>query len=204
MINQIHHWHESLIFQLFAVRSGGATGITVKGPTENDTLTFCMEDKGSMQSIKFSPDKKLLAIQRTENSKCIEFISFANNQPNANDIIVHHSKSAVVYGFVWVHNKEVVLISNTGVEIFSVNVDKKQLKSIKSMNLSIDWFSWCSSGNLAVLASDKGMILTPILIKHGGVITKLPKIECTLRSSFEYHSVNEKMAIFCCCNFREK
>lgn len=138
-----------------------------------------MEDKGPMQSIKFSPDKKLLAIQRTENSKCIEFISFVNNQPNMSEIIVHQSKSAAVYGFVWVHNREVVFISNTGVEIFTVNVEKKQLKSIKSMNLSIDWFSWCSAGNLAVLASNKGMLLTPILIKHGGVITKLPKIECS-------------------------
>lgn len=162
--------------QLFAVRSGGATGITVKGPTENQSLTFCMDDKGSMRSIKFSPDKKLLAIQRTE--KCIEFITFDNNQPNVKDVIVHQSKSTTVYGFVWIHSREVVFISNTGVEVYTVNVEKKQLKSIKSMNLTVDWFSWCPTGNLAVLASNKGMLLTPILIKQGGVITRLPKIEC--------------------------
>lgn len=139
-------------------------------------MTFCMEDKGAMRSIKFSPDKKFLAIQRTE--KCVEFISFVNNQPNINDIIVYQSKSTIVYGFVWVQNKEVVFISNTGVEIYTVNAEKKQLKSIKSMNLSVDWFSWCPAGNLIVLASSKGMLLTPILIKQGGVITRLPKLEC--------------------------
>lgn len=169
---------------MFAVRSGGATGITVKGPTENQTLTFCMDDKGPMRSIKFSPDKKLLAIQRTE--KCVEFITFINNQPNVNEIIVHQSKSTIVYGFVWIHNKEVVFISNTGVEIFTVNTDKKQLKSIKSMNLTIEWFSWCPTGNLAVLASNKGMLLTPILIKQGGVITRLPKIECMFEWKIVY------------------
>lgn len=59
----------------------------------------------------------------------------------------------------------------------------KQLKSIKSMTLTTDWFSWCPMGNLAVLASNKGMLLTPILIKQGGVITRLPKIECMILNS---------------------
>lgn len=150
----------------------------MKGPGKDETLTFCMDDKGPMRSIKFSPDKKLLAIQRDE--KCVEIITFVNNQPNVNEIIVHQSKSTIVYGFVWIHNREVVLISKTGVEIFTANVEKKQLKSIKSMNLTVDWFSWCPTGNLAVLASNKGLMLTPILIKQGGVITRLPKIECML------------------------
>lgn len=167
--------------QLFAVRSGGATGVTVKGPTENDTITFCMEDKGEMRSIKFSPDRRILGIQRGEKS--VEFVSFVGNQPNVNDIIVFQSKSTIIFGFVWVHNKEVVFISNTGIEIYTVNVDKKQLKSIKSMNLTTDWFSWCPAGNLAVLASNKGMLLTPFLLKQGGIITRLPKIECKLSGS---------------------
>lgn len=185
--------------QLFAVRSGGATGITVKGPSENNTLTFCMDDKGPIRSIKFSPDKKLLAIQRTE--QCIEFIKFVNNQPIANDIIVHQSKSTIVYGFVWMHNKEVVFMSNTGVEIYTVNVEKKQLKSIKSMTLSMDWFSWCPTGNLAVLASNKGMLLTPILVKQGGIITRLPKIECMLPNSIISHLIRKLNEHYVC---REK
>lgn len=110
-------------FQLFVVRSGGATGITVKNLTENKTLTFCMDDKGVMRSIKFSPDKKLLAIQRTDKS--VEFIKFENNQPNVNDIINYQSKSTIVHGFVWIHYKEVMFVSNTGVEIYTIN-EKKQ------------------------------------------------------------------------------
>lgn len=134
-----------------------------------------MEDKGPMRSIKFSPDKKLLAVQRTET--CVEFISFENNQPIINDMILYKGKSSIIYGFVWIHNREVVFISNTGVEIYTINVEKKQLKSIKSMNLSINWFSWCPIGNLAVLASSNSMLLTPVLIKQG-IITRLPKLEC--------------------------
>lgn len=163
--------------QVFAVRSGGATGITVKGPTERDTITFCMEDKGSMRSIKFSPDMKILAVQRTETS--VEFINFIGNQPNVSEVILHKSKSSLIHGFVWLQNREVVFISNSGVEIYSINVEKKNLKSIKSMNLNINWFSWCAAGNLAVLATSNSRILMPTLIRQG-LITKLPKLECKI------------------------
>lgn len=49
--------------RLLTVRSGGATGIVVKRPSKNDTLIYCMKDKGSIRLIKFSLDEKL---QRTE------------------------------------------------------------------------------------------------------------------------------------------
>lgn len=130
-----------------------------------------------MRSIKFSLDMKILAVQRTES--CVEFVPFTNNQPNVSDIITYRSKNTKIYGFVWLHSKEVVFISNGGVEIFFVNTDKKQLKSVKSMNQSINWFSWCPSGNLAMLASNNGMLLTPVLLKQTA-ITKLPKLECKI------------------------
>lgn len=163
--------------KVFAVRSGGTTGIVVKGQSEKATFTFCMEDKGLIKSIKFSPDMKILAVQRTISS--VEFVLFNNNQPNVNDIITYKSKNSEIFGFVWLYSREreVVFISNGGVELYSVNADKKQLKLVKSLNQSINWFSWCPVGNLAVLASNKGLLLTPVLLKQS-VITKLPKLEC--------------------------
>lgn len=57
-----------MIFKVFAVRSGGVTGVIVKGPTEETNTSFRMEDKGPVISIKFSPNQKVLAIQRTKTS----------------------------------------------------------------------------------------------------------------------------------------
>lgn len=173
------------------MRSGGTTGIVVKGQSERSTFTFCMEDKGPMRSIKFSPDMKILGVQRTES--CVEFVLFNNNQPNVNDIITYKSKNSEIYGFVWLNNRdrEVVFISNGGVEIYSVNVDKKQLKLSKSISQSINWFSWCPTGNLAVLASNNGLLLTPVLLKQG-VITKLPKLECTWDLYISIGWINEE------------
>lgn len=121
---------------------------------------------------------KILAVQRTE--PCVEFVPFnnVNNQPNVNDTITYKSKSSEIFGFVWLKNREreVVFISSNGVELHTINVEKKQLKLIKSLNQSVNWFSWSPVGNLAVLASNNGALLTPILIKQS-VITKLPKLE---------------------------
>ncbi|KAL9904700.1 regulator of MON1-CCZ1 complex protein bulli [Glossina fuscipes fuscipes] len=160
--------------QIFAVRSGGTTGVVVKGPSEDKVISFCMNDRGPIRSIKFSPNNQILAVQRRENS--VEFICFQGDQPSLENIIVHQVK-ALVYGFVWVHNRECALISNAGVEIFTIITEKNQVKSLKSMSMSIKWFAWCSESNIAILSTtDSNHTLMPILIKQKS-ITKLPKLE---------------------------
>lgn len=84
--------------KVFAVRSGGATGIVVKGPrADSETYSFCMDDKGPIRSIKFSPDHRILAVQRADAE--VEFITFApqRNQPSPNEALVHRGtfRSAV-------------------------------------------------------------------------------------------------------------
>jgi hypothetical protein len=47
-------------FQVFSVRSGGATGIVVKSPGNFGAKTLVLpEDKGSLLSIALSPDQKV-------------------------------------------------------------------------------------------------------------------------------------------------
>ncbi|XP_018789657.1 PREDICTED: uncharacterized protein C18orf8 [Bactrocera latifrons] len=159
--------------QIFAVRSGGATGVIVKGPTEDSVISFCMNDRGTIRSIKFSPDNKILAVQRRENA--VEFICFQGEQPLLQESIVHQIK-ALVYGFVWVHTREVAIISNSSIEIFTVIPEKRQLRAVKSLNIGIKWFAWCTISNIALICSTDNNSLVPILIKQKS-ITKLPKLE---------------------------
>ncbi|XP_053952635.1 regulator of MON1-CCZ1 complex [Anastrepha ludens] len=159
--------------QIFAVRSGGATGVIVKGPTEDTVISFCMNDRGTIRSIKFSPDNKILAVQRKENA--VEFIFFQGEQPLLQEIIVHQIK-AVVYGFVWVHTREVAIISNSSIEIFTVSAEKRQVRTVKSLNIGIKWFAWCAESNIALICSTENNTLVPVLIKQKS-ITKLPKLE---------------------------
>ncbi|XP_012157077.1 uncharacterized protein C18orf8 isoform X2 [Ceratitis capitata] len=159
--------------QIFAVRSGGATGVIVKGPTEDSVISFCMNDRGTIRSIKFSPDNKILAVQRRENA--VEFICFQGEQPLLQEIIIHQIKS-VVYGFVWVHAREVAIILNSSIEIFTIVPEKRQLRSVKSLNIGIKWFAWCAESNIALICSTDNNALVPVLIKQKS-ITKLPKLE---------------------------
>ncbi|XP_060656941.1 regulator of MON1-CCZ1 complex [Drosophila nasuta] len=160
--------------QIFAVRSGGATGVVVKGPVEDTVITFCMSDRGgAIRSIKFSPDNKILAVQRKENA--VELVCFQGEQPLLQDIITHQVKT-LIYGFVWVHNRELALISNTGVEIFQIVPEKRQVRSVKALSISIKWFAWCCDANIALLCTSEGNTLIPVIIKQK-VITKLPKVD---------------------------
>ncbi|KAH8304023.1 hypothetical protein KR018_005920 [Drosophila ironensis] len=162
--------------QIFAVRSGGATGVVVKGPgtTEDTVISFCMNDRGgSIRSIKFSPDNQILAVQRKENA--VEFICFQGNEPLLQDIITHQVKTNI-FGFVWVHNREVALISNTGVEVYTIVPEKRQVRSVKSLSIGIKWFAWCCDANVALLCTSEGSSLIPVLVKQK-VITKLPKVD---------------------------
>ena len=93
----------SFSFQIFSVRSRGATGIIVKGFTEQLSSTFRLEDKGPIISIKLSPDQKVLSVQRSKSN--VEF--FNVTQLGANGILDPNSydqssksKASTILGYV--------------------------------------------------------------------------------------------------------
>jgi len=92
--------------------------VLVKGPDQN--LNFRMEDKGPVISIKFSPDMNVLAIQRTNTS-----VEFVNYSPVTGLDHIEYSqlckgKNATIYGFVWTHGTEILVVTDHGVELFQV------------------------------------------------------------------------------------
>lgn len=149
-------------------------GVVVKGPLEEDEpKNFRMEDQGSVISIKFSLDQKILAVQRSTTS--VEFMNF-----NGNTIDSAYSqsckKNASIIGFVWSQSNEVAFVTDHGVELYIVIPEKKTVKHLKSMSTTVQWFLWCSVNNMALLASQHGSHLLPVIIKSSS-ISKLPKLE---------------------------
>lgn len=160
------------------MRSGGATGIVVKGPLpQSETFSFCMDDKGPIRSIKFTADNKLLAVQRTDTE--VEFVDFLPERSNqtARQPLEYRGKSGQIFGFVWIGAREVAVIASGGLELLAVNMERKQIKTVKTLSMSVEWFSWSAQSNLTVLATNGGQILWPVLMKPG-TITKLPKLVC--------------------------
>ncbi|KAJ9577097.1 hypothetical protein L9F63_006334, partial [Diploptera punctata] len=166
--------------QVFAVRSGGVTGVIVKGPTDQSTTSFRMEDKGPVISIKFSPDQQVLAIQRTKTS--VEFVNFLGG--DGMDSIEYSQsckgKNTVILGFVWTYNNEIVFVTDHGVELFQVIPEKHSLKALKSHSLSVNWFVFCPQSCLLLLSSGTlGNQMQPLHFKPGNII-KLTKFEIEL------------------------
>lgn len=159
---------------VFAVRSGGVMGVVVKNAeSETKYLDFRMEDHGPVLSIKFSPDHKILAVQRANNS--VEFMNF-----DGTTLDVEYSqackKNSNVLGFVWSQINEVALITDHGIELYMVIPDKKSLKHLKTTSATVQWFVWCNLNKIALLASQHGSSLLPVVIKNA-TTNKLTKVD---------------------------
>uniref|UniRef100_A0A7N9IGE6 Regulator of MON1-CCZ1 n=1 Tax=Macaca fascicularis TaxID=9541 RepID=A0A7N9IGE6_MACFA len=145
--------------QVFAVRSGGATGVVVKGPDDRNPISFRMDDKGEVKCIKFSLENKILAVQRT--SKTV-------------------TKNANILGFCWTSSTEIVFITDQGIEFYQVLPEKRSLKLLKSHNLNVNWYMYCPESAVILLSTTVlENVLQPFHFR-AGTMSKLPKFEIEL------------------------
>nr|CAG4649144.1 EOG090X028B [Scapholeberis mucronata] len=169
-------FYDEVTRQVFTVRSGGATGVNVKGPNMKSAVNFRVEDKGAVVSIKFSPNQQILAIQRS--SKSVEFQNFLNQEPDG----VEYSQpcrgsSTVIVGFVWVSNTDFVMITSQGMEHYQIVSEKRMVRAVKNHSIQSHWFVYCPiSGLLLISSGPLGTILQPYLFKNHQLI-RLTKFE---------------------------
>lgn len=167
--------------QVFAVRARGAMGVVVKGPDEKSVATFRTDDKGDVVSIKFSPDKRVLAIQRTQ--RAVEYVNFHSDMTSEQQEYSHACKGkADILGFVWTGVNEFVYITKKGIEHYQIQPEKRSFKALKSVNLDVKWYFWLSNcGFLLLSTGSLGNTLHPVQFRMG-VMTRLPKFEVDLPS----------------------
>ncbi|GFO37111.1 tyrosine--tRNA ligase [Plakobranchus ocellatus] len=167
--------------QVFAVRSGGAMGVVMKGPDEKTMTSFRMEDRGDIISIKFSSDKRILAAQRS--IKSVEFLNFQEDMTTDQQEYSQSCKGEAteIRGFVWTNTCEIVFITSTGLEHYQVIPEKRTLKRLKALSLQINWYFWMASSNILLISSGTlGNTLHPFQFKQPGIITRLPKFDVDL------------------------
>ncbi|XP_046571702.1 LOW QUALITY PROTEIN: regulator of MON1-CCZ1 complex-like [Haliotis rubra] len=166
--------------QVFMVRSGGAMGVTVKGPDEKSAVSFRIEDRGDVVSIKFSPDKKILAIQRSQKS--VEFINFHSDMP-ADQMEYSQTckgKSTQIIGFIWTSVNEIAFITDHGIEHYQIAPERRSLRNLKTVSLQVNWFVWLAETYILVLSSGTlGNTLHPFQFRPG-LVNRLPKFEVDL------------------------
>ncbi|MBN3292447.1 RMC1 protein, partial [Polypterus senegalus] len=164
--------------QVFAVRSGGATGVVVKGPDDKNTVAFRMDDKGEVKCIKFSFGNKILAVQRT--SKSVDFINFIPDLPHLEYSQECKTKNANLLGFCWTNWNEIVFITDQGIEFYQVLAEKRSLKLLKSQSINVNWYMYCPETSVILLSiTAAGNVLQPFLFRNGAM-SRMAKFEIEL------------------------
>nr|XP_014015089.1 unnamed protein product [Salmo salar] len=164
--------------QVFAVRSGGATGVVVKGPEDKSSVAFRMDDKGEVKCIKFSIGNKILAVQRTPKS--VDFINFIPDYPHLEFSQECKMKNASILGFCWTNWNEIVFITDQGIEFYQVLPDKRCLKLLKSQSINVNWYMYCPETAVILLSTTfQGNVLQPFVFKSG-TMSKMAKFEIEL------------------------
>lgn len=167
--------------QVFAVRSGGATGVVAKGLDDKASISFRMEDKGEVKCIKFSFGNKILAVQRTP--KAVDFINFIPDLPQTEYSQECKTKNANILGFCWTSTSEIVLITDQGIEFYQVLPDKRALKQLKTHSINVNWYMYCPETAVLLLSTTvQGNVLQPFTFRSG-TMTKMPKFEIELPTS---------------------
>ncbi|NXS00866.1 RMC1 protein, partial [Oxylabes madagascariensis] len=164
--------------QVFAVRSGGATGVVVKGLEDRNPISFRMEDKGEVKCIKFSLGNKILAVQRT--LKSVDFLNFIPDSPQLEYTQECKTKNANILGFCWTSSTEIVFITDQGIEFYQVLPEKRSLKLLKNQSINVNWYMYCPESSVILLSTTVlGNVLQPFYFK-GGTMSKLSKFEIEL------------------------
>lgn len=149
-------------------------GVSVKGPDPDTNLNFRLEDHAPIISIKFSPDRHILAVQRSQTS--VEFANYNGDGSLSAEYSQSCRKGSKMLGFIWTGPSYVAFITDNGVEPFQVLHERRSVKALKAITATADWFKWNADCNLAILSSGQGTQLQPISFKSG-TATKLAKIE---------------------------
>ncbi|CAH3109279.1 unnamed protein product [Pocillopora meandrina] len=174
--------------QVFSVTSvDGKTHVVVRGPDLKSFVIFDIPTMGYVQSIKFSYDRKILAIQRS--IKVVEFINFADGIDSQQYSQTCKSKSAHVIGFNWTNLNEIVFITNQGLEFYQVLPEKRSLKMIKNYSVQVNWFVFLPESAVLLLSSSGlGNVIHPYHFRAGSVM-RLPKFEVDIPAASKAQKV---------------
>eukprot|EP00050_Salpingoeca_kvevrii_P008248 m.301738 g.301738 ORF g.301738 m.301738 type:complete len:655 (-) comp14900_c0_seq1:60-2024(-) len=159
--------------QVFIRREGDTVVrvLSVESAQLNTTIEF--PTSGVILSMKLSPDNQVLAVQRTK--KKIEFVNLRSDS-RAIYSQTCKKRDTQLLGFHWVFENEIVFITSSGLELYSVNVARHSLKHVKSYNVPCNWFVYSHTDNLLLLSSiSNANTLHPFLFKKGGAIMRLTK-----------------------------
>lgn len=163
-------------FQMFCVQHG-YTDVKVKGISQEDNFKITIPSRGPVSTIKFSGGKpRILSIQRRKVS--VEFVNIFSE--NSMERSLPSKPGADIIGFYWIFkNQFVVLISTSGIEVYSCVPQRMSFKPVKNYSIAISWAVFSPEDLLLLVCAKGSNMLHPFIFKEGtpNGIARLPKFE---------------------------
>jgi len=163
--------------QVFSVRSGGATGVTIKSPHGEPPISLVMADHGPVISIKLNPSNAVLSVQRSKTQ--VDFLNVAS--PDIEYSQAAKAKGCNILGFLWTSPTEIVFVTDLGVELYSVTAEKRHVKYLRSSSFPTAWFVSCPKESFLATAQRSEAPCLQVWALRGGSCYKLGSIEGVVR-----------------------
>lgn len=170
--------------QVFSISSGDVTDVKVKSPIESFCSSFKITEKGRIVSIKFSFDQTILALQRTQTA--VDFLTFEDGKVSKE--FTQTFKGCNLLTYLWTGKTEIVLVTNVSVKLCKVDMRSGTLTTLKSLNLSVNWYNYYSPINLLLVSLANASNVMQLLQIKQNQIVKLVKFDI----DDEYVSLTKK------------
>ena len=150
--------------------------VQVKRARDASNLEFKVLDKGHVISIKFSPNHKILAIQRS--LKNVDLMNFQNGKIVEDEYSVScKGRSTQIMGFIWTSLNELAVVTNQGIDFYQIQPEKSSVKMVKSFSVNVNWFVFLAETSVLLLSSGlMGNVIHPYIFRPGSV-SRLAKFE---------------------------
>lgn len=168
-------FYDSGTGQIFVVRRKGEDEVRVHGPEPGDEMVFGLENKGDIQSIKFSTAHSILAVQRADDR--VDFVNFKNGKPGTEYSFSCKTRNCRVLGFCWTSGTEVVVVTNLGIELCQVTPGTRTVKCLRVQSISICWFVYHPRSCFLVASMGSGGNVLQPLQFSSGTLYKYTKFE---------------------------
>ncbi|CAL2043936.1 unnamed protein product [Caenorhabditis brenneri] len=160
----------------------------------NDKITNVRtKDRGEPSTVKFSPDGRLCAMQRTPNTADIIFLEKTENSLCLELTVSTKSKEPLL-AVEWVTNNQLLLVNNHSAELLYINEDKKSSKVMKTTNVNAAWAIYYAPCQLLLIANGQSCSnLQPLVVAHSQ-FTRMKNFEVDFGGSISKENFLEKDA----------
>ncbi|XP_067932281.1 regulator of MON1-CCZ1 complex-like [Watersipora subatra] len=166
---------------VFVVRANGAGGIIMFEGATGKSNTFRTDDKGDIAAVRFSPSMQTLALQRAPNA--LDFINFIKDSQKESLPYCQtcKGKTTRITDFFWVSDSEIIFITDTGIELYELDSEKKSLKCTRTLSMGlVNWSLWHKSSRHLLISSGIYGNILHIFQYENGNLSKYAKLEVDL------------------------